>query len=869
MSAPFSPTDPWASRLVRLASSIVPVDRRREWIEQWHAELWALATGGASAWSQRRFVVGAVIDATVEVVHGWREGWSLSGFIADCRQSLRRMRREPAASITAIVVAAAGAAAATSLFALFDAALLRTPPGIARPAELLQVGRDGADKFDNFSYPNFRDLADGVAPQVALAAYGTGTAVVGSAADAQAVDVQFATGNFFDVTGVALQQPTGRWPIDEHGPAAVVVSDRYWREHSSTIEANGHTVLIDGNVTPVAGIAPAGFAGLSIGAPPPVMWLPLSANERATFVNAERGWSWLSVVGRRAPDVSFEVAKSAIDTTHARLARNYRNTIGETVTVTKDLGFRPADRQEASRIFALLMGGACLVLLVAAANLTGLQLARGMADQRASAIRVSLGASRARLVRAALVDQMWLSALGGLAAWVLAQWMTTAIRNMLPYDMAVEFAPGARTLVFALVVPTLLGALVAVVPSLRALRPDLANVMHRSSRTTTSSARGATVLLVAELALSTALLIGAGLLLRGLAVTARVNPGFDAGNVSIIALRRQPGARPAAEVRAALLTQLQAVAGTQSVGLATRLPIAQSQSTRSLFAADAAYDPDARPLALVTNSVDRGFFDALRIAVPADLRWPTTPMREADWPFIVTTNAVSRLWPTSTDTRVVSNGQVRLRLAATVADVRTRSLSGAIPPAMFVPIALTDDVPSFVFVRTGRAPTDAAVAFRAALAPLSSDVIVRDIGPYEPMLVASLSETVVAARLGVPLAAVAMMLAAIGLYSAMSRRVAGRRREIGVRLALGAQPARIARAEVAAAIRLSLPSMAIGIALIVVASPVLSRVTLGITWRDPLVVPLSAAVVLGATLVAAFVPARRASRIDPLTACRE
>lgn len=886
MSTSPPPPDRWARRMVTAASACVPADRRREWVEQWHAEVWALADNGARAWTQRRFALGAFVDAVVELIHGWREGWTLDGLAGDLRQSLRRTRREPLVSLVAVVVVAAGAAAATSLFALYDATLLRTPPGIDRPSELLQVGRDGIDRFDNFSLPNVRDLADGVSAQVVLAAYGTGTVVAGRAADAQPLDVQFATANYFDVVGVPVQSATGRWPmrsgtpstsVDEHLAPAAVLSDAYWRSHAAEIEANGHTVMIDGAVVPVAGVAPAGFAGLSIGAPPPAMWLPLSANERATFANTTRGWSWLNVVGRRQSGVSFDAAAAALMNVHRRLSQSYRSTIGDTMTVTADLGFRPADRREAARIFALLMSGAGLVLLVAAANLTGLQLSRALADHRASAIRVSLGASRARLVRAALVDHMWLSMLGGAAAWLLSQWMTTAIRKMLPYDIAVGFDPGPRTLVFAIIAPALLGVAVAVVPSFRSLRPDLSGVMHRTSRGVTSRGRASTVLLVAELALSMALLIGAGLLLRGLSAAARVDPGFDARNVTVVSLRRQPGSRPAAEVRASLYEQMASIAGVQSVGMATRLPIAQSQSTRSLFAADAAYDPDARPVALVSNSVDRGFFDVLRIPLPDDVTWPTAPDRsgtnatavQPQWPFVVTANAVSRLWPSSSDARVVSNGQVQLRLAATIADIRTRSLSGDVPPAMFVPLGLTDDVPSFVLARTNRSGGDVAAAIRAALAPLSSDVILRDVAPYEPMLVASLSETVVAARLGLPLAAVAVLLAVVGLYSATSRRVVDRRREIGVRLALGAQPASIARAEIFSTLRLCVPAVVSGTALIALATPVLSRVTLGVTWRDPVVVPVAVVVIVGATLLAAYIPARRASCIDPLTACRE
>lgn len=863
-----------ARRILRLAAWWVPAPRRREWLERWEAELWTLEasrTPGAEP-SALRFATGALPDAILEWTHGWREGWSLRGWSGDVRDTWRRSRRAPLAALASVLVMGLGASAATALFSAVDAILLRDPPGLTDPGRLAQIGRGDATRFDNYSYPTYRDLAGGLASVADIAAWANGRVLVGRPPDASLDTVQYVSANFFAVVGAIVRDGPGLPASDAAGTAdpAAVVSDAYWRTHAADIGARGGFVTVNGRSVRVAGVAPPGFVGVYAGHAAPVMWVVLAAaNGPGGDRLQQRDLSWLWLVARRRPGVSIAALRSAATVVYRRLDAADPGSLGSAITVVDGVGLRPAERQVATAGALALMGVAGLVLVVAAANVAGLEWARARADERTMAMKLSLGATRARIVRGLLVEQALFSAAGGMTAFAISYWGTGLVRAVLPYDIAVAFEPDARLLAFAVLATALSGVAVSFVPLWRVARPNLVGVLKRGGTGSAGRSWSGAMLVVTELALSVALLASALLLVRSLGEAGRANPGFDPAGVIVLSFRRErTGRDPAAMAAEAgeIVARARAVPGVTRAGLATAVPLDGPQSSGSVRPLDAGDDLSARPPIAIFNDVDAGFFDTLRISLVEGRTFDAGDRADAAPVGIITQALADRLWPgaDAVGQTLVSRGQ-NIRVVGVVGDIKTRSLREPSSPALFLPLAQSSDAPSYLLVGASGSTDDVAANVRRALAPLASRVVITRVEPLAPLVVASLAGTAMAARVAIALAGIALVLAAAGLYGMSASRVASRRREFGVRLALGADRGSIVGLVVRESGWLALAGAAGGLALTLAASALLRRLLFHVSVQDPRAVAATLAVLGGVTLLAAIVPARRASRVDPVT----
>ena len=850
--------------LIRALAHLVPAIRRADWRERWSGELWSAADQKISGW---RLAPGMLLDGLVEFRHGFDEGWTMSGLVGDCRLACRRAIRTPLSSCLLVGVTAVGASASSTLFSLVDFTLFRAPAQVVAPEELIQIGRGDARTFDNFSYPAYQAFRDGLRGTVDVAAYANATVLVGEGADRRQVRGQWVSSSYFAVLGTPLVRDAG---LTDDSPG-VVVADWFWKEYRSAIEAAGMALVINGDHVRVLGIAPPRFSGVYFGTDTPAFWGTLALSDRAADLFIQWDHSWLWIIGRRVSQVpggspaSVQQTRTAVTAVHAGLGHGAST--GSTVTVVEGLGLRPAEREEIRPLaFALLAAGG-LILLIAAANVAGLQLARARADARLTAIRYSLGASHGRLVRAMLVDQALLASAGGLLAWLATGWTLQWLQARVPYDLAVTLRPDGRLLLFALLSSVGVNLLVTAVPIWRATRPHLMQVLKRtrSPRTTMSG-----FWLTTQLALAALLVSVSTLLAQSLSKATEVDTGLRTDNVLVMSLRWPSTNRPSSIVRADLLTDLRSQPTVVSAGFASRLPIVSGQRTMSVSQPGVPDTPFEDSVLTAVFEADRGFFDVLGLSSapglgPALDRWDTVGAEDAR-PIIVTHAFSTEFWPAHRPTdAVVQLGGDPFMVVGEVGDFRSRSLRSPASAAAIRPFP-SSQLPAVLLVRV-RPGFEAAPHLRQ-LVSTHSDVAILNVATYDDLLRASLAETALAARVAIPFAIVGLLMAGAGLYGAVARRVAGTRHETGIRLALGATAGDILRQEVGLAGRMGLIGGILGILLTAAFQGALRPLLFGIGGLDIAVAAAAALVMGGLGLVAAWLPARQAARTDPLAVLR-
>jgi len=852
-----------AHSLVRIAGWLVPRDRRDEWRERWDGELWAAQAGGMSPW---RVALGAIPDAGVEFRHGWTEGWTLAGVLTDVRLAGRHARRAPAAAAAVIGIMGLGAAAVTSLFAVVDVTLLRTPPGVASPGDLVQIGRGDAADFDNFSFPIYRDLHDGLAGTLDLAAYRTASTTVGEGAATRMYPAQWVSTSFFRALGVTVTDGAGLG--DSDATPRVVLADWFWRDHQSRIRAEGHTLVVRGRRVAVGGVAPRGFVGAHLGQARPALWGTLSlASAPGEDRLRDAGNSWLWIIGRRAPGVTLEDAQTVVESAYSGLIAASGTRLPTRITVTDGLGLRPDERIEARRISVMLMSAAGLVLLIAAANVAGLQVARAARDRRAIAIRSAMGASKFRLVRALLVEQALLAAGGGLVAWIAARWIAAAIQDVLPYDLAVRFQPDVRMLAFGVSVASGVGVLVALVPLWNAVAPDPAAVLKGGMAAGMRRRRSGLILLIGQVALSAALVSASVLLARSLTEAGRVDPGFDATNVLVAQVRVTTDDGHSAARLDDLRRAMTALPGVRAVGLAVSIPIVGPSHTLSV-SVPGDDDPFAPPRLAAALDVDSGFFQVLRIPVPSPPG--VRDVFPSGGAAGLVTESLSRiLYP---DGQAVGHpltaGGQTFSVAAVLENLRARSLRQPKTPVLFRAIDQTGEPPSFVLLRLDDGVGIGADTLRAALGAFDSRTILLRLDPYDRLLRESLAETNLAARVATPFSFVALLLACAGLYATASRQVENQRRDLGLRLALGAPVPALLRGVLGRAALVGGVGGGVGAAVVASGGGALRSLLFGVGADDPVVFAGTVLVLTLVALLAAAPPALRACRTDPLAALK-
>lgn len=833
----------------------------------------------------------------------WREKTNplteLRRMASDARLALRAFAKAPGFSLVAILSIALGIGLNTTIFSFVNALLLRPVPG-ADPNRLVTVftSADNDDRMSSSSYPDFADLAranttlDGLMAHTLMFA---GIERPGNDAATNITVGELVSANYFDVLGVRLA--AGRaFTEDADHPGAqptTVISYRMWqRDFGGRADAIGQELAIHGRKFTITGIAPAGFNGFTAGISAE-LFLPVGAvndvepvgrinstsSPTGTHRNEKRGQRYLFLTGRLKPGVSIEGASANLDALMAGLEQRYpvsNKNRRPTVMAANSVRVLPDVDSALGGSAAVLMAAVGLVLLVACSNIASLLLARAASRTREMALRVAIGASRGRIIRQLIVESLVLSTIGGAVGLTLATWLARLLAQFQPpmqVAIAFDVSPDLRVFMFTFALAIGTGVLFGLAPAIRASRPDLVPALKGESSATRNPRFSLRSLLVAgQMALSTVLLVSAALLLRSFAAASMMDVKFDAANVVYAAINSGKQFSTPQAARSFFDTsarQLSALPGVTSVARSDRLPFALTGNS-AVVKIDGVRGPSENGgTGVAVASVSAHYFETMGIALVAgraiDDR-DTGP--NSKLVAVINETAARKFWP-----NVHAVGQrFRARDEFTVVGISADHpvVSVGETPRPFFQFAL-DQMPSGfvnIIVRSEGSARALTPAVRRTLLGIEPTLAFMGLEPMTGMVDATLFPARAATVLLGAFGGLALVLAVIGLYGVVSFTVARQTRDIGIRMALGADRGHVISDILGHSFRLVGSGALAGLLLSVGAAQVLSGFLVGVSSFDPLSY-IGALVVLGlAALIATVIPARRAASINPIEALR-
>ncbi len=797
--------------------------------------------------------------------------------VQDLRFALRMLGKNPGFAAVTIVTLALGIGVNTMIFSVVHTLLLKPLPYLdpQRLVEVTMVSPKQGITGDEMSSPDFLALRDGIKSFESIGAYTDMSLSLTVGGRPERVQSGFASAGLFHTLGI--QPVLGTEFTREHEQdgrnLVVILSDRLWkRRFDGDPSIVGKELRINGRMRRVVGVMPPDFRFPEVAE----MWVPITHGPTDS-----RGERWLATVARLAPGVTRKEAEAEVAGLAARIAREHPKT-------HEDLGMRVREqnwemRDEIGIVMAMLMGSVVFVLLIACANVANLMLARAATRSREMAVRVALGASRGRLLRQLLTESVVIAVIGAGLGVLLAYWgldlTLSAVLDEMPFWM--KFSIDGTVLAYTTAIAVGSGLLFGLAPALQASRPDL-NTALKDSGPSGGAHRNRLlrILVVAEVALSIVLLIGAGLMMRSFHRMASEPLGIEPrgvlmGRVSLPWVRyHDPVLRT--QFAADLEQRLKSQPGVEAVSLSNTLPLTRSSWSNTLQIEGKPLEKPGERNHTYVSVATPGWFDVLKGKVvhgrtlgPQDgagqqpVVMVNQKLAAASWP---NQDPIGRrIALASPDDSAI----VWRTVVGVFADTKQHRPDQPIRMAVLMP-ALQESLYTLTIAMrsAGGDPLALADAMRAAVTSLDSDLPVYDVSTMEATIQRTYWEKRLYAMLMATFAALALLLAAVGLYGVMAYAVAQRTREMGVRMALGARPADLLRLVVGQGMRLTLVGLALGVGGAFLMTRMMASLLYGIGPHDPftfLTVPITLSLT---ALLATVIPARRAARVEPLTALR-
>jgi putative ABC transport system permease protein len=801
---------------------------------------------------------------------------TLDDFGRDLRLGLRSLFRSPGFAAVALLCLALGIGANAALFSVLNAVLLRPLP-FTQPDRLVRIYETGAGFQGSVSVPNFRDWADQNSGFEQLAAYQVGSRNLQGTGNAERILAVEATPNLFSLLGTPpLLGRAFDSATDEPGKARVVVlSEELWRTRLGADRSLvGHAIRLDGVPYTVIGVMPPLF-NFPMGGRATDAWVLF---EPSPEVANSRGNHFLEVVGRLKPTTTLEQATTQLVTLAARIEREHpaeqagRSVLVQPLRETIVGRVRPA--------LLILFGAVGLVLLIACANVANLLLARAAVRQHEVAIRLALGAGRARLIRQFLVESLVIAFAGAVLGLILARWSLHALVPLAKGALPVvkEFPFDGRVFGFLFSVAALSGVAFGIVPALQASRGDVRSSLAEAGGKTTGSGRQQlfrSTLVVLEIAVSLVLLVGAGLLIRGFFALSGTAPGLVAGNVLTAHLAVPAGRLEGATPRffRPALEKIRTLPGVRSAAVISILPI-QRAGTNGDFTVEGrpAPPPGQAPLAEM-RVASPGLFQSLGIPLLGGRDF--TELDGASGPKVAIVNqALARQQFPAGDPlgQRLHLGEEAFTIVGIVGSVRQAGLDREPLAEIYFPYAESDVTgllgDAVLVTRTTVPPESVTGAIRAAVASVDPALPLYNVLTMEQVIDQSLAGRRLNLWLLTLFAGMALVLSAAGLYGVISYLVAQRTREIGMRIALGAQTRNVIGLVMRQGGSLIGAGIALGLLGAAAFTRVLASLLYGVSTHDPMTYGALAALLASIALVATWLPARRASRVDPIRAIR-
>ena len=824
----------------------------------------------------------------------------LDSWLQDVRYAARLLRRNPLFALTAAASLAIGIGANTTIFTIASALLFKTPIGVVEPGRLVDVGRsqDGRG-FDNGSYPNYLDLRARNTVFTDIYAYKLGAEPMslGGADGAERIFGDMVSTNYFDTLGARPQIGRLFASADGNQPGATpfaVLSHQFWkRRFNGDPSVVGRTLQVNGHPLTVIGVAPDGFHGTTVLTTD--VWVPITmvgelSPRRSGSILTSRESVWLVMGARLKPGVSIGQAQGELTSIARALEQEYPDANrGKGLRVAASAPI-PGNGAPVAAFMAVLMGIVTLVLAIACANVAGVLLARASARRREIAVRLAIGAGRGRLIRQMLVESSLLFLVGGAAGLALARGLTTTLVSLLPalpLPLDVTLPLDARAMAFTLALSLGAAVLSGLAPAFHASRAEVVGGLKADAQGGPERMRLRNAFVISQVAFSIVLVVGAGLFGRALQRAATIDPGFDPRglelaflDLSLSGYTETTGPVFAQQV----VERVRALPGVESATVSAVMPLGMGRmglGGLSLPGAPMPTDRRGPPppgwLKADWNVVEPDYFKTMRMPLVRGRDFTAADRSGAPYVVIVNETAARQLWPNQdplgkvlvhhVDRRGTPDSSRPMIVVGVAKDAKYAFLGEERTGFVYVPMQ-QQYMPRTTIVARASDGRRLAADIRSLLGSMNPNVPVVNAQTFEEYASLGLVPQRIAASVAGSLGVIGLLLAAIGIYGVTAYMVTSRTREIGIRIALGAQQGNVVRMVLRQGMTLTLAGAAIGLLLAAAAGRLLGSLLFGVGATDPVTFIGSAVLFVAIGLAACYAPARRATEIDAMEALR-
>lgn len=812
----------------------------------------------------------------------------MSKLTRDVRYALRQLRSNPGFTLVALLTLGLGIGANTAMFSVVDAVLLRPLP-FREPKQLVAVRTTEPGRRDDIgvSYPAFLDWRNRNHVFEGLSAFREDDFTLTGKGEAAHLFGGVVSANTFSLLGVSPLLGRNFLP-DEDQPLStglpVILSDHLWRDRfASDPGILGQTLTISSQVFTIVGVMPAGFQ-FPVQANGIDFWTTLALDARPMNggppLSSQRGVSYLDVLARLKPYILLSQAQSEMSAIQDSINRQYPENRPKGIAIVPEIDDVVGSARSG---LLILLGAVGFVLLIACANISNLFLAKALTRQREITVRRALGATRWSLVRQLTMESLLLAGAGAAVGLVFAVWSIRLLTRLSPAELPriLDSGLNLRVLGFTAATAVLTSVLFGLVPAIHATSTGLAsslNEVGRSGTETRGRRRLSNSFVIAQSALAVVLLAGAGLLLRTLVGLGKVDPGFAKDHVITFGLDlpSRYGHVQRVQFYQQLLAQIRNLPGVQSASAAFPLPLSADDVKTSFDVEGQPRKESARPVTTL-HVVDNDYFHALGIPLLRGRAFDAHDDDPQATPVVVISEDLAKQVFPGVDPigkRIqpnISSGNAAApmrRVVGVVGDVKAEGLSAPAIPESYVPYAQLPFAPMSVLVRTVLGPEGMVPTLTKQVQSLDKDLPLLNVKPLEQYVDDSIAGTKFEAILLGIFAGLAFLLTAIGLFGVISYTTVRRTRELGIRLALGAERREIVGLVVTSGLWLAGLGTAIGLAAALLLSRFMASLLYGISATDPLTFAVVAIALVGTAALASYIPARRAARIDPMAALR-
>ena len=818
----------------------------------------------------------------------------MENLIKDIRYGVRMLTKNPGVTLVAVVTLAFGIGANTAIFSGVSAFLMR-PLNVPNAGELIRPLEIAEDRgiTDEMSYPDYLDYRNQATSFTGLAAEDMIQAAIDSENQNDVIWGQVVSANYFDV--IEVKPILGRSFLPEEDKTiganpVVVLSHSFWqRRMASDPNVVGKTVKLNNRAYRVIGVAPDYFVGTKF-ALALDFWTPISMAEdlrRNPGILAERGSHWMNVIGRLKPGVSMGQASAEMNAIATRLNQAYPDHRANT-TQAKVMAEIDGRWEDMGGVFksagAIAMAIVGLILLIACANVANLMLARAAARRKEIGIRLALGANRGRLIRQLLTESILLSLAGGALGLLLAFWVTDLMQGFIPileYNIVTDFfALDSRALVFTLIISLATGIIFGLAPAWHSSNPDVVPVLKGDPEHAQRGKRRAfglrNVLVVAQVALSLVVLVCGGLFIKSFRKAQTMDPGFDNANGLILSMSPTLVGYDKDQARQffrQVLERVSHVPGVEAAAFTQILPLGDSSNSNGPILKEG--ETLARGSAgrnIMETMISPGYFKTMQIPILEGRDFDDRDQPKTKPVIIINQRMAEMLWPgeSAVGKRIFIGSDSRdpLEVVGVVKTGKYRTLAEDPKPFFYYSMGQWRPTTMALVIRPYVDPRSLVGAVRAEVQALDRRVPVFAVKTMEQHKTYALWAPNMAASFSLAFGVVAILLSAVGLYSVMAYVVSQRTREVGIRMALGANRADVLKMITRQGMRLAAVGVVIGLVLALALAQVLSSLLIGITGYDVTTFILVPVLLAAVALVACYLPARRATKVDPLVALR-